>query len=65
MCNAGLSPMSRRLKIFSRVRRVVPLKTASVLALLSCAVLRRIAGGTAEGMPFVPICGMMGFLFSH
>ena len=21
------------------------------------------AGGTAEGMPFVPICGMMGFIF--
>ena len=39
---------------------MVPLKTASVLALLSCAFWR-IAGGTAEGMPFVPICGMMGF----
>ena len=39
MCNAGLSPMSRRLKgkLF-RVRRVVPLKTGSVIALLSCAV---------------------------
>ena len=21
------------------------------------------AGGTAEGMPFVPICGMMGFFY--
>ena len=38
MCNAGLSPMSRRLKEAStRVRRVVPLTTASVFALLSCA----------------------------
>jgi len=43
---------------------VIPLKIASVVALLKLRRKRRIAGGTAEGMPFVPIAGMMGnFLF--
>ena len=43
---------------------MVPLKTASVSALLKAApFFRRIAGGTAEGLPFVPITGMMGFFY--
>ena len=60
-----LPPESLRKR--SRVRRVVPLKTASVSALLKAAPnFRRIAGGTAEGLPFVPIAGMMGiFYFSY
>ena len=49
------------LEELSRGRRVIPLKIASVFALLSCAVLAANAGGTAEGMPFVPIYGMNGF----
>ena len=71
MCNAGLSPMSCGLKFFeSRVRRVTPLKVASVFALLKLRRFRRIAGGTAEGIPFVPIVGMEGlflskYLFRH
>ena len=46
---------------------MVPLKTASVSALLKAAPnFRRIAGGPAEGLPFVPIAGMMGiFYFSY
>ena len=44
---------------------MTPLKVASVLALLK---LRRFfgefAGGTAEGMPFVPIAGMEGLFLS-
>ena len=46
-----------------RVRRVVPLKTASVSALLKAAPFWRIAGGTAEGLPFVPIVRDDGLIF--
>jgi len=46
----------------SRVCRVTPLWVASVFALLSCVFMAN-AGGTAEGMPFVPKCGMNGVIF--
>ncbi len=41
---------------------MTPLKVASVFALLSCA-LWRIVGGTAEGMPFVPVCWDDGLFY--
>ena len=44
----------------SRNGRVTPLTVLSVFALKESAV-RRIAGGTAEGSPFVPIYGMKGY----
>ena len=36
---------------------MIPLQILGVFALKSCAYYKRIAGGTAEGMPFVPIVG--------
>ena len=43
---------------------MIPLKIYGVLAPESCAV-KRIAGGTAEGLPFVPIMGMEGIFFIY
>ena len=41
---------------------MTPLKVYGVLA-PEAAPYRRIAGGTAEGMPFVPIVGGRAFIF--
>ena len=44
----------------SRNGRVIPLQVLDVSASEKRANWR-IAGGTAEGLPFVPVCGMRGF----
>ena len=41
------------------------LKVYGVVAPDELRLVKRIAGGTAEGLPFVPICGMMGFFYCH
>ena len=48
----------------SRVRRVTALEVLDVSASEKRAALRRIAGGTAEGIPFVPIRDGRLFIFS-
>ena len=50
---------------FSRVGRLTSLSVYGVLAPGKLRLLygKRIAGGTAEGLPFVPISGMMGFFY--
>ena len=52
---------------FSRDGRVTALRVCGVLAPLQSVLFTANAGGTAEGLPFVPNCGMRGFfiVFSH
>ena len=47
----------------SRDGRVTALTVYGVLAPDKLRCKKRIAGGTAEGLPFVPIYGMMGFFY--
>ena len=47
----------------SRACRVIPLQICGVSAPKKRTAEAVNAGGTAEGMPFVPIDGMMGFIF--
>ena len=42
---------------------MTPLWVLDVSASEKRADNRRIVGGTAEGMPFVPVCGMKGLFF--
>ena len=48
----------------SRVRRLTPLKVLDVSASEKRAAEAVNAGGTAEGMPFVPIVGWKVLFFS-
>ena len=61
MCNAGLSPMSCRLNS----KQDAPGDPVTDCERVSAFKLRLLAnaGGTAEGLPFVPIVGMMGIIF--
>ena len=50
---------------FSRDGRMTPLPVLDVSASEKAALKKRIAGGTAEGMPFVPIVGMEGLFICN
>ena len=56
-------PQELRSEPMSRTCRVIPLQICGVLAPKKCTVETVNAGGTAEGMPFVPNDGMEGLFF--
>ena len=56
-------PHELRSEHCSRTCRVIPLQICGVFAPKKCTVKAVNAGGTAEGMPFVPNVGMRGLFF--